>query len=61
MNVVDTLPLFRKHFETTGERANFSPTDWLWNETGHNIAAATITISWFPRKRVTKLRCNVND
>jgi hypothetical protein len=42
MSVVDTFPLFRSHFETTGERVDFSPTDWHWNETGHKIAAAAI-------------------
>ena len=42
MNVVDSLPLFRSHYATTGERVDSSPTDWHWNETGHKIAAAAI-------------------
>jgi hypothetical protein len=33
MNVVDSLPLFRSHYATTGERVDSSPTDWHWNET----------------------------
>jgi hypothetical protein len=39
IKVVDTVPLFRKHYEATGERVDYSPTDWHWNATGHRLAA----------------------
>lgn len=39
MKVVDTVPLFREHYAATGERVDYSPTDWHWNATGHRLAA----------------------
>jgi hypothetical protein len=43
MNVVDTVPLFRRHYEKTGMRVDYSPIDWHWNATAHRIAARAIS------------------
>jgi hypothetical protein len=40
--VIDTQPLFEKHYRCTGRRLDFSPVDAHWNEEGHALIAKEV-------------------
>jgi len=42
INVVDTSPIFERHYRATGVRVDHSPTDWHWNGVGHRLAAKAV-------------------